>query len=162
MNIICTTEIKAPAEAIFEFIEDHRKTKRWMRGLLETSYPDGYNYYNPVGARFVQKVREFNREVVYNGEITGYHKPNYYKFIVNNSYIKLQIELRLHSNGSGTKLIYSIRVVDGSVIAKISFKFFSLLSRQIALRHITSLKKLAEAEMRYREINSVIREERRA
>ena len=158
MNVVYAVDISAPSDVVFELIEDHRKNRRWMKGILDTDYPNGYNHHNPLGTRFVQSVKESNRVVSYYGLITGYNKPDFYRFIVGNSYLSLHIAMRLYNNHDKTKLVYSAKVIEGTFLARLSCRMFSSISRKIIMQHITALKKLAETETHYRELNRVIRD----
>lgn len=64
--------VNAPHHRVWELIDDDSKLSLWMPHIVSTRYPDGKPKGNPVGARFVQEMREGDKISTYAGEVTEY------------------------------------------------------------------------------------------
>ena len=66
--------IDAPVERVWELIDDDAKVSTWMPNIVATRYPGGKPKDNPVGARFIQEMRQGDRIDSYEGEVTEYER----------------------------------------------------------------------------------------
>lgn len=66
--------VNAPPEIVWELIDDDKNLPLWMPNIVSTRYPNGFDKANPIGTRFIQEMREGDKIVSYEGEVTEY-KP---------------------------------------------------------------------------------------
>lgn len=64
--------VNAPPHKVWELIDDDSKLPLWMPHIVSTRYPDGKPKGNPIGARFIQEMREGDGVSSYEGEVTEY------------------------------------------------------------------------------------------
>ena len=64
--------IQAPAERVWSLIDDESKLSLWMPNVVSTRFPNGKPAGNPIGARFIQEMREGDAISSYEGEVTEY------------------------------------------------------------------------------------------
>jgi len=145
MNERHTMVIAAPIARVWAMIDDAENLKRWMEGLVETTYPDGFDRRRAVGTRFVQRIREGGRVADYAGEIVTYDPPRHLGFVVGNSVFRMQVDYRLAEAAGGTRLDYSALLVDAGGVVRFMSRLFGWLTRRILRKQMARLRALAEA-----------------
>ena len=145
MNETYSMDIAAPAERVWELIDDHENLKRWMDGLEDTSYPDGLDRNRPVGTRFVQRIREGGRVSEYQGTVTAYDRLKHLAIEIGNRAFTMAVDYRLTPIPAGTRLDYSAVMKRGGMFITIMTALFGWLTRKILRKQMAKLKALAEA-----------------
>src|SRR5688500_11055047 len=106
-------EIDAPVERVFALIDDDDATRRWMRGLEETVYPDGPEQEHRVGTRFRQRIREGSRIAEYDGMITVFDPPRRLEVRIGaGDGMTMRVEYPLDAIGNRTRLSYATELED--------------------------------------------------
>jgi len=146
MTITYQLDIEAPIGTVFEQLDDDEKLKLWMDGLEETVYPSGRNRENPLGTKFIQKIREGGRVGEYEGEVVAYKKPTHLAIDIGNRQFTMRVNYRLSPISSGTRLDYSAETIRASWFAQVLGKLFSGFTRRILDRQMKKLKELAESQ----------------
>ena len=137
--------IAAPIERVWALIDDAENLKRWMEGLVETTYPDGFDRSRAVGTRFVQLIREGGRIAEYAGEIVAYDPPAHLGITVGNSVFRMRVDYRLAEVPGGTRMDYSALMVDAGRIVRFMSRLFGWLTRRILRKQMARLRAMAEA-----------------
>ena len=145
MNLTYEMDIDAPVDQVFFLLDDDTQLKRWMEGLEEIIHPDGRDPENPVGTRFIQRIREGGRIGTYEGVVTAYEKPYHLAIRFGNKSFTMSVDYRLSElEGGGTHFAYAAEMVSGSWFTRLMSRLFSGLTRRILNQHMTNLKGLAE------------------
>ncbi len=144
MNVTYSQHIDAPIETVFDFVDDDEKLPLWLHGLEETRYPDGRDPANPVGTRFVQKIREGGRVQEYEGEVVAYEKPHHLAILIGNKSFCVRVDYRFREENGGTRLDYSCEPVRATWVVRFLFFAFHWLTMRILRKQMASLKELAE------------------
>ena len=137
-------DIEAPIGTVFEQIDDDEKLKLWMEGLEETIYPSGCDRQNPLGTKFIQKIREGGRVGEYTGEVIAYEKPTRLAIDIGNRQFTVRVDYRLSPTPAGTRLDYSVETVKATWMVRLFSKLFSGFTRRLLDRQMKKLKELAE------------------
>ena len=146
MRITYQLDIEAPIGTVFEQIDDDEKLKLWMEGLEETIYPSGRDLQNPLGTKFVQKIREGGRVGEYEGEVIAYEKPTRLAIDIGNRQFTMRVDYRLSPTSKGTRLDYSVETIKATWFVRLLGKLFSGFSRRLLDRQMKKLKELAESQ----------------
>jgi len=145
MRIATTVGIEAPIERVWPLLDDDANLKLWMPDVLETTYPDGKPEGDPVGTRFVQRIREGGRVNSYQGEITAYAPQHLLVVRLGDERnFETDVVYRLSRQGPGTRLDYACDVRLKSWPARIMILIGGPMMRRIVNRHMASLKRVAE------------------
>ena len=144
MNERHTMEIAVPVDRVWSLIDDSENLKQWMEGLVETTYPDGFDRRRAVGTRFVQRIREGGRVADYAGEIVAYDPPRHLGIMVGNRVFRMQVDYRLTPVAVGTRLDYSALMVEAGAVVRFMSRLFGWLTRKILRRQMARLKAMAE------------------
>lgn len=145
MNESCTMEIDAPIERVWALVDEEENLRKWMDGLEETSYPDGFDAARAVGTRFVQRIREGGRLQSYEGRITAYTPPSHLGIVIGNRAFAMQVDYRLSRLGARTRLDYSAMMARGGALVRVLSRLFGWFTRRILRRQMARLKALAES-----------------
>ncbi len=146
MRITYQLDIEAPIGTVFEYLDDDEKLKLWLEGLEETSYPSGRDSENPLGTKFVQKIREGGRVGVYTGEVIAYEKPTRLAIDIGNRQFTMRVDYRLSPTPTGTRLDYSVETVKSTWLVRLMGKLFSGFTRRLLDRQMKKLKEVAESQ----------------
>lgn len=141
-----TIEIDAPIEKVFDCVDDPEKLKLWMTGLEETTYLSEFNPHNPVGVRFKQKIREGGRVTEYDGEVTGYKRPEYLAVRIFGKQFSVQVDYRFTAWGNRTQLDYSADITTDSWLIRIMLVLVGWFNKLILRKQMKKLKALAEQD----------------
>jgi uncharacterized protein YndB with AHSA1/START domain len=145
MKCVYALDINAPAERVFDLIHDPEKHKLWLKGVEETRYVEPHDPDNPVGTKFVQRIRERGRVKEYDGEVTAFARPKHLGIRLYSPQFSVQVDYRLTPQGAGTRLDYSADVSCGSWLFRIIGRVFAFFMRGILRKQMAKLKELAEA-----------------
>ena len=145
MNERFSMVIAAPVERVWELIDDDANLKRWMDGLVDTSYPDGIDRAQPVGTRFVQRIREGGRISEYAGVVTAYDRLKHLGIEIGNRVFTMAVDYRLAGVPEGTRLDYTAVMRRGGGFIRVMTVLFGWLTRKILRKQMAKLKALAEA-----------------
>jgi uncharacterized protein YndB with AHSA1/START domain len=144
MSLTFAMDVNAPVEKVFDCVDDDQKLKIWVKGLEETIYPSGKNPNDPVGTKFVQKIREGRRVQQYDGEVIAYRKPEHIAVTISNAYFSADVDYRFTDVVNKTHLDYSCDIHCKSRFFKIVLLLFGWLNKLILKRQMKRLKALAE------------------
>jgi uncharacterized protein YndB with AHSA1/START domain len=145
MEIARTVKVEAPIERVWPLLDDDRNLKLWMPDVIETTYPHGKPEGDPVGTRFIQRIREGGRVGTYNGEVTAYEPARLLGVrLGDDRHFTTDVTYRLSEEGGATRLDYLCRVQLHSWLARIMSVIGAPMTRRIVTRHMAKLKRVAE------------------
>lgn len=139
-----SVEIQTPVETAFEYVDDAEKLKLWMDGLEETEYTSPVDRENPVGAAFIQKIREGGRLQTYEGKITAYEKPTHLGVEVGNRHFAAKVDYRFESLNGSTRLDYQLEMIMHNWFARLMGRLFGWMTCRILDKQLAKLKQAAE------------------
>jgi uncharacterized protein YndB with AHSA1/START domain len=143
--ITSQTEIQAPAEAVFSYLDDNDKQKEWMTGLEGTEYLTEYNASNPVGVKFKQRLREGNRVQEYEGQVTEYQKNNRLSIQMDHPSFLINISYNLQETSPNASILYiTEEITPKTVSGRIVSTLFRVFMRKGLEKQMKALKQCAE------------------
>jgi uncharacterized protein YndB with AHSA1/START domain len=137
-------DIAAPIEKVFALLRDKDRFPLWLEGVEDTTYTADFDPENPIGARFVQRIREGRQVQDYDGEVTAYSAPNHLGIRLAGKHFAVNVDYRLTSIATGTRLDYSCVVNCGSWFVRVMGFLFRWFTRLIVRKQLRKLKALAE------------------
>jgi hypothetical protein len=137
-------DIASPIDKVFALLCDKDKLPLWLDGLEETRYADDYDPAHPLGARFIQRIREGGRVQEYDGEVTAHAPPNHLGIRLKAKAFTVDVDYRLTSIEPGTRLDYSARVNCNGWFMRIMGFLMGGFARLILRKQLRKLKALAE------------------
>jgi uncharacterized protein YndB with AHSA1/START domain len=144
MRYVYPLEIAAPAEKVFDLIHDPEKHRLWLQGVEETRYIGDHDPDRPVGARFLQKIREGGRVKEYDGEVTAFDRPRHLGIRLSSRQFSVQVDYRLTPLGQGTRLDYTADISVSGWFCRVMAFLFGWLAKGILRKQMRALKSLAE------------------
>lgn len=145
MQLAIEIDIDAPVERVWPLLEDDENLKLWMPDVVETLYPDGKAAGDPVGTRFVQRIREGGRVRAYSGVVTAYEPRRLLGVRLGDGRnFETDVVYRLKDRGAATTLDYRCDVRLKSWLARVMIVIGGPMMRRIVKRHMANLKQLAE------------------
>jgi uncharacterized protein YndB with AHSA1/START domain len=145
MNCTYTLHINAPIDKVFSLVDEEKNLKKWLDGLEETIFPEGYERAKKVGTKFKQRIREGSRINEYDGEVTAYEKPSHLGIRLSNKHFSVDVDYRFTADGSQTRLDYESQLTRGGWFVRLMCRLFAGFSERILDKQLKRLKELAEA-----------------
>lgn len=140
-------EIDAPVERVFALIDDDNATRRWMRGLEETVYPDGPEQEHRTGTRFRQRIRKGSRIADYDGVVTVFEPPRHLELRIGGGGgggMTMRVDYRLEAVGNRTRLTYETEMEDAGWFVSVLARLTARYMRGVLEGQMTALRRLAE------------------
>ena len=136
--------IRAPIEAVFDWVENNEKVPQWMEGLESTEYTSERDPTHPVGTTFKQRMTEFGRTVEYAGVITQYQFPTLLSVTLSHHRFTLDVSYTMRVEDSGVSLRYQVNLVEADgMVGKLS-KMMGWYLKKVASTQLQKIKELAE------------------
>jgi uncharacterized protein YndB with AHSA1/START domain len=145
MNCSYTLFIKAPVARAFSMVDDEKNLKRWMDGLEETIFPEGYERAKTVGTKFKQRIKEGGRVNEYDGEVIAYEKPHHLAILLGNKHFTVQVDYRFTADGLQTRLDYQSEMIRANRFVRLMCRLFAGFTKRLLDRQMKRLKELAES-----------------
>jgi uncharacterized protein YndB with AHSA1/START domain len=145
MNCTYTLHINAPIARVFSLVDEEKNLKKWLDGLEETIFPEGYEQSKGVGTKFKQRIKEGGRVNEYDGEVIAYEKPSHLGIVLGNKHFTVKVDYRFTADGDQTRLDYQSQLIRAGWFMRLMCKLFSGFSERILDKQMKKLKALAEA-----------------
>jgi uncharacterized protein YndB with AHSA1/START domain len=145
MNCAYTLFINAPVAKVFSLVDEEKNLKRWMDGLEETIFPEGYERAKTVGTKFKQRIKEGRRVNEYDGEVIAYEKPYHLAILIGNKHFTVQVDYRFTADGLQTRLDYKSEMVRSNRFVRLMCKLFAGFTKRLLDKQMKKLKELAES-----------------
>jgi hypothetical protein len=151
MLLRCKMSVDAPAETVFACVDQPEHIVRWVEGAVEHTYISDRNPANPVGQRFVQKLRMGKSIKEFQGEIIAWQNPTHFGLQIPSPAYSSEAHFRISPEGAARSTVdYSIDVTLHKAIVR---PFSPLLRVPLTLfvrKQIGRLKSCAEKLYRER------------
>lgn len=144
MEFTYSQTIKVPIEKLFDLVDHEDNVRKWIPEIIDIHYPDGFDRANPVGTRFVQKIREGKSIGSYECEVINYEKPKLLVIIMRGRSFKMRVEYRFATQNDITLMKYRAEMESGSRMTRILGWLFRGMTMKILKRQMAALKGLAE------------------
>jgi len=137
--------IKAPINTVFEVVNSDEHIKKWMGGFVENIYEDDFDYENPVGKKFIQRLEEDGKIQEYDGEVLSYNRPKELGIRLKHSSFQVDVYYRFSSvETDQTRLDFECNVEMYSSMAKMVGFLYSWFTKRILIKQMNDLKEYAE------------------
>lgn len=141
--------INAQPEHVWELIDDDTKLSSWMPHIVATRYPDGKPADNPVGTRFIQEMRQGDKTVSYEGEVTEYQPGKLLGVLLRPAAFAIHVVYHVEGDDDWTLLDYGCDVKPmtwrGYLMVWYGKKMLNrILDQQLALLKLVAEGKLAD------------------
>lgn len=146
MEYTLTQEINAPADVVFDYLNNDKKMKEWIPELMAIEYLTPHDPQQPKGSRFVQKLKEGGRVQTYHGEVTAYLKDKHLGVRLGNRIFEADVNYHLTEIATGTRLDYRCNVQYKGWLGRLIGKLFSGFMRRMARKQMARLKQVAETK----------------
>ena len=137
-------DINASPETVFRYVDEEDKVKLWIPELVANEFPHGKNDENPVGTKFIQKLKEGGRVRSYEGEVTAYEKNRALSIRLGNKGFTVDVDYRVEPRGNGSRLEFICDVKYKRWFFGLIGKLFSGFMLKMANKQLDRLKEAAE------------------
>jgi uncharacterized protein YndB with AHSA1/START domain len=145
MNCTYTLHINAPIAKVFSLVDEEKNLKKWLDGLEETIFPEGYEQSKGVGTKFKQRIKEGARINEYDGEVIAYEKPSHLGIVLGNKHFTVKVDYRFTADGLQTRLDYRSELTRAGWFIRLMCKLFAGFNERLLDKQMKKLKELAEA-----------------
>ena len=120
MLLRCTTKVNAAAETVFACVDEPEHIVKWVGGAVGHEYLTERNPANPVGQRFLQKLRMGSSVREFNGEIIAWEKPTHFGLHIPTAAYSSEAHFRISPEGPDHSTVdYSIDVTLHTLTARV-------------------------------------------
>jgi uncharacterized protein YndB with AHSA1/START domain len=120
MLLRCRTKVNAAAETVFACVDAPEHIVKWVGGAVDHVYVTARNPANPVGQKFVQKLRMGNSVRAFDGEIIAWEKPTHFGLHIPTPAYSSDAHFRIMPEGPTTSTVdYSIDVTLHTLTARV-------------------------------------------
>jgi hypothetical protein len=111
MLLRCKTAVNAAAETVFACVDQPEHIVQWVEGAVEHTYTSERNPADPVGQRFLQRLRMGKSIKEFHGEIIAWKAPTHFGLYIPASAYSSEAHFRITPNGPLRSTVdYSINV----------------------------------------------------
>ena len=145
MNIEYSLYVNAPVQDVFSLVNDKDNLKLWMDDVVETTYLESPQREDPIGRKFIQKIKEGRNTNAYTGEIVAFDRFRHLAVTLGNRQFTVRVDYRFVGDAGQTRLDYQARLIEGSWLMRLTGKLFAGFTRRILLHQMWRLKAVAES-----------------
>lgn len=111
MLLRCNMAVNASAEAVFACVDQPEHIVQWVEGAVEHTYISDRNPANPVGQRFIQKLRMGRSIKEFQGKIIAWEAPTHFGLYIPSPAYSSEAHFRISPSGPNQCVVhYSIDV----------------------------------------------------
>lgn len=138
-----STELPAPPERVFYWLDDAERVKRWIPNVVENVdlevTPDR------VGSTFRQVFDEKGRKMIFNGRVLAYEANRRLHLFMEGEMFDLDIDYRLEDLGGKTRLTQDSTAIFKSLLWKILGPPMCLFMKKAAMKEMEqNMQRLGE------------------
>ncbi len=137
--------IDSNPESVFDLIADPNRRGEWAEGVEQMKFEPAFDPENPIGAKFILKIREGRSVNEYAGEVTEFERPRVLALRVSRGLVTMEMGHRLTPDGSGTLVETFGDMRFGSWYTKVLGVLFGWYAWRIARNQLKKLKQIAES-----------------
>jgi uncharacterized protein YndB with AHSA1/START domain len=146
MRLTTTININAPAEVVWDCIEEPEKILQWVEGAVGHRYLTPAEDVTRIGRQFEQKLQQGKDVVTFIGTITHCEEPQHFAFHIPSSAYSSDAHFRLTAiRPDLTQVFYSIDVELHTQKAKIVGFLLRVPLTFFVPKQLRRLKRLAES-----------------
>ena len=120
MLLSCRTKVDAAAETVFACVDEPEHIVQWVGGAVGHTYVTERNPANPVGQKFLQKLRMGSSVNEFNGEIIAWEKPTHFGLHIPTAAYSSEAHFRITPEGPTRSTVdYSIDVTLHTLTARV-------------------------------------------
>jgi hypothetical protein len=99
MLLRCKMAVNASAETVFACVDEPEHIVKWVEGALEHVYISQRNLANPVGQRFLQKLKMGKSVKEFEGEIVAWQFPTHFGLFIPSPAYSSEAHFRIAPDG---------------------------------------------------------------
>jgi uncharacterized protein YndB with AHSA1/START domain len=120
MLLRCTKDVDAAAETVFACVDEPEHIVKWVGGAVSHTYVTERDPANPVGQRFLQKLRMGSSIKEFNGEVVAWGKPTHFALRIPTPAYSSEAHFRITPKGPTRSTVdYSIDVTLHTLTARV-------------------------------------------
>jgi uncharacterized protein YndB with AHSA1/START domain len=120
MLLRCKKDVDAAAEMVFACVDEPEHIVKWVGGAVDHTYVTERNPANPVGQRFLQKLRMGSSVNEFNGEIIAWEAPTHFGLHIPTAAYSSEAHFRITPKGPAQSTVdYSIDVTLHTLTAQV-------------------------------------------
>jgi polyketide cyclase/dehydrase/lipid transport protein len=145
MLLRCRTAVNASAETVFACVDQPEHILQWVEGAVEHVYISDRNPANPVGQRFLQKLRIGKSIKEFQGEIVAWEAPIHFGLYIPSPAYSSEAHFRISPNGPTRCTVdYSIDITLHKAIVRLLSPLLRVPLTLFVKKQIGRLKHYAE------------------
>jgi len=145
MLLQCRTKVNAAAETVFACVDQPDHIVQWVDGAVEHTYISDRNPADPVGQRFLQKLRMGKSIKEFHGEIIAWETPTHFGLHIPSPAYSSEAHFRISPQGSTQSTIhYSIDITLHKALARFLSPLMKVPLTLFVRKQIGRLKAYAE------------------
>ncbi len=145
MLLRCKTAVNASAETVFACVDKPEHIVQWVEGAVEHKYVSERNSANPVGQRFLQKLRMGKSIKEFDGEIIAWESPTHFGLHIPAPAYSSEAHFRIAPNGPNQSTVdYSIDITLHKKWVRLLSPFMRFPLTLFVRKQIGRLKSYAE------------------
>ena len=145
MLVRCKMSVDAPAKTVFACVDEPEHIVRWVEGAVEHTYVSDRNPANPVGQRFVQKLRMGKSIKEFQGEVIAWQYPTHFGLHIPSAAYSSEAHFRISPEGPARSTVdYSIDITLHKAIVRLLSPLLRVPLTLFVRKQIGRLKACAE------------------
>ena len=145
MLLRCKMSVNAPARTVFACVDEPEHIVQWVEGAVEHTYIGDRNPANPVGQRFVQKLRMGKSIKEFQGQVIAWQYPTHFGLHIPSPAYSSEAHFRISPEGPARSTVdYSIDVTLHKAIVRLLSPLLRVPLTLFVRKQIGRLKACAE------------------
>ena len=145
MLIRCKMAMDASAETVFTCVDRPEHIVQWVEGAMEHVYVSDRSPTNPVGQRFLQKLRMGKSIKEFQGEIIAWDAPTHFGLHIPSPAYSSEAHFRISPDGPARSTVnYSIDLTFHKAIVRLLSPLLRIPLTLFVKKQIGRLKRHAE------------------
>ncbi|MBV8103716.1 MAG: SRPBCC family protein [Hyphomicrobiales bacterium] len=146
MLLRCKTKVNASAETVFACVDLPEHIVKWVGGAVDHVYLTERDPANPVGQRFLQKLKMGNSVRDFEGKIIAWEKPTHFGLFIPTPAYSSEAHFRITPEGPSSSTVdYSIDVTLHTLAARVIGAVLRIPLSFFVPNQIGKLKSYAES-----------------
>jgi len=145
MLVRCKMAMNASAETVFACVDRPEQIVQWVEGAVDHVYISERNPANPVGQRFLQKLRMGKSLKEFQGEIIAWEAPTHFGLYIPAPAYSSEAHFRISPDGPTKSTVnYSIEITLHKAIVRLLSPLLRIPLTLFVKKQIGRLKRHAE------------------
>jgi uncharacterized protein YndB with AHSA1/START domain len=145
MLLRCTMAINAAAETVFACVDQPEHIVQWVEGAVEHTYTSDRNPADPVGQRFLQRLRMGKSIKEFHGQIIAWSAPTHFGLSIPAPAYSSEAHFRISPDAATQSTVnYSIDITLHKALARVLSPLMRVPLTFFVRKQIGRLKSYAE------------------